>query len=307
MALHRLTLIVMGVPNVDEVASYYTQFGLNPSDTRKFTTTDGGHQLTLTQAPIRTLVELGVGVDDPDDLDRVERRLTALEVEVQRDATSLTAHEPMAGFRVTLSVTPRIVQAPAERVEYNLPGRDDRPDVRAPGLLRKGPVVPRKLGHVVIGSTDHEVTTRFFVEGIGFKVSDSIRDRAAFMRCSPDHHNVFVQAAPVNFLHHTAWQVEDVDEVGRGAMAMLAEHPERHAWGPGRHYVGSNFFWYLQDPAGNFSEYYSDIDAILDDQLWEPGIFEGPQGLFAWGPPPPASFLAPEDLAAMMTGSHTAS
>ncbi|HWD53809.1 MAG TPA: VOC family protein, partial [Acidimicrobiales bacterium] len=191
--------------------------------------------------------------------------------------------------------------------EYNLPGRDDRPDVRAPGLLRKGPVVPRKLGHVVIGSTDHEVTERFFMQGIGFKLSDSIRDRAAFMRCSADHHNLFVQAAPVNFLHHTAWQVEDVDEVGRGAMAMLAEHPERHAWGPGRHYVGSNFFWYLQDPAGNFSEYYSDIDAIIDDQMWEPGIFEGPQGLFAWGPPPPPSFLAPEDLAAMMTGSHSAS
>jgi hypothetical protein len=30
-------------------------------------------------------------------------------------------------------------------------------------------------------------------------------------------------------------------------------HPERHVWGLGRHYVGSNFFWYLRDPAGNFS------------------------------------------------------
>jgi hypothetical protein len=30
----------------------------------------------------------------------------------------------------------------------------------------------------------------------------------------------------------------------------------------------SNFFWYLKDPAGNFSEYYSDMDCIIDDQLW---------------------------------------
>ena len=31
----------------------------------------------------------------------------------------------------------------------------------------------------------------------------------------------------------------------------------------------------------------------------------GVRGLFAWGPPPP-SFLHPEDLAAMMTGAHSA-
>jgi hypothetical protein len=32
----------------------------------------------------------------------------------------------------------------------------------------------------------------------------------------------------------------------------------------------------------------------------------GVRGLFAWGPPPPPSFLHPEDLAAMMTGAHSA-
>jgi hypothetical protein len=41
--------------------------------------------------------------------------------------------------------------------------------------------------------------------------------------------------------------------------------------GLGRHHVGSNFFWYLKDPAGNFSEYYADMDCIIDDQLWKPG------------------------------------
>ena len=98
---------------------------------------------------------------------------------------------------------------------------------------------------------------------------------AAFLRCSTDHHNVLVQQAPVAFLHHTAWQVDDIDEVGRGASAMLAADPWRHAWGLGRHYIGSNFFWYLRDPAGNFSEYYSDLDCIVDDALWQPGVWEG--------------------------------
>jgi len=47
------------------------------------------------------------------------------------------------------------------------------------------------------------------------------------------------------------------------------------------------------------------MDCIVDDQLWTPEDLEGARGLFAWGPPPP-SFLHPEDLAAMMTGAHSA-
>ena len=31
MALHRLTHIVMGVPNVEETAAYYAEFGLIPT------------------------------------------------------------------------------------------------------------------------------------------------------------------------------------------------------------------------------------------------------------------------------------
>lgn len=161
----------------------------------------------------------------------------------------------------------------------------------------------RKLGHVVLGTTE---TERFFLEGIGFKLSDRIAGAGAFMRCSTDHHNLLVLAAPVCFMHHTSWQVDDIDEVGRGASAMLEGNPERHVWGLGRHHAGSNFFWYLKDPAGNFSEYYSDLDAILDDQVWTPETLEGARGLFNWGPPPPPSFLKPDDLGELMAGLHTA-
>jgi catechol-2,3-dioxygenase len=174
-------------------------------------------------------------------------------------------------------------------------------------VLRETPVQPRKLGHVVLGSTDADGSQRLFTEGLGFKISDTVPGLAAFMRCSTDHHNVLVQQAPVAFLHHTSWQVNDIDEVGRGATAMLEKDPSRHIWGLGRHHVGSNFFWYLRDPAGNFSEYYSDLDCIVDDALWTPRTWEGMRGLYNWGPPPPPSFLAPDDLAALMTGSHGAS
>jgi catechol 2,3-dioxygenase-like lactoylglutathione lyase family enzyme len=306
MSLHRLSSLTIGVPDVATVAGYYADFGLEQVGPGRFATLDGGEQLRLEYAPSRRLLALEIGVDDVEDLDRVARSLDRFGVPAQRSVDSLSAVEPVIGVRATLRVTPHLVQPPIPATPYNGPGRADRPNVRAPGILREGRVRPRKLGHVVLGSTDEEATRGFFTDGLGFKVTDRVPGLAAFMRCSTDHHNVLVNSAPVSFLHHTAWQVDDIDEVGRGASAMLQEHPERHVWGLGRHHVGSNFFWYLKDPAGNFSEYYSDLDEIIDDQLWKPETVEGARGLFNWGPPPPPSFIHPEDLAGLMTGAHSA-
>lgn len=305
MALHRLTSITMGVPNVAETSAYYADFGLAPDTDGWFRTRDGGRQLRVVAAPTRRLVEVRIGVDDHDDLDAAASRLARLDVLSERGADSLTAYEKVTGVRAVLEVLPRFTQEAVPATPYNGPGRVERAGGRAPGVLRTAAVTPRKLGHAVLGSTDFETTTAFFRDGLGLRVSDYIKGEGAFMRCSTDHHNILVLNAPVDFLHHTSWQVDDVDEVGRGAFAMLEDHPERHVWGLGRHHAGSNFFWYLKDPAGNFSEYYSDMDCVVDDQLWKPEVLEGAKGLFNWGPPPPPSFLRPDDLAAIMTGNHS--
>jgi len=318
--LHRLTSVTLGVPNVEQTAAYYDEFGLTPAPTetvsiydqqqpapggaRRFSTTDGGEQLRLEHTRQRRLVELGVGCHDRDDLDRVAASLGRLELPVVRDDLSLRVVDPGTAVTVVLSIAPEIIQEPVAATATNAPGRDDRIDVRADGVLRDGRVRPHKLGHVVIGSTDQQASQTFFTDGLGFKISDEVRGLAAFLRCSTDHHNVLVQQSPIPLLHHTSWQVDDVDEIGRGASAMLATDPRRHVWGLGRHHIGSNFFWYLKDPAGNFSEYYSDIDCIVDDQLWTPQDWAGMKGLYSWGPPPPASFIAPDDLTELMAGLH---
>jgi catechol 2,3-dioxygenase-like lactoylglutathione lyase family enzyme len=304
MALHRLTSITMGVPNVEETTEYYSDFGLAREDDGWLTTRDGGRQLRIVAARTRRLVDLHVGVDDQDDLDRAVRRLAGLGIDATPQPGSLTAIDQATGTRAFLEIADRFVQDRADPSVFNGPGRTERQGRRAPGVLRTGAIRPRKLGHAVLGSPDWEATRRFFVDGLGFKVTDHIKGAGTFMRCSTDHHNVLVLGAPLAFLHHTSWEVDDVDEVGRGAQRMLEGNPERHVWGLGRHYGGSNFFWYLKDPAGNFSEYYSDMDCIVDDQLWTPEDLEGAQGLYSWGPPPPPSFLRPDDLAEMMTASH---
>src|SRR5215469_6009487 len=294
MTLHGLLSVTIGVPNVTETAAYYTDFGLSPSEDGWFSTTDAGRQLRIEYAPTRRLVEMRVAASNPDVVARIAYGLTRLGIPADLADTGLTAREPVTGARVVIEVAPRLAQDPVPASVYNGPGRFDRQGARAPGCVRLDRVRPRKLGHAVLGSTDLERSTSFFADGLGFMVSDRIKGAGAFLRCSTDHHNVLVLAAPVNFLHHTSWQVDDIDDIGRGACAMLEGHPERHVWGLGRHYAGSNFFWYLKDPAGNFSEYYSDMDCIVDDQLWTPETLEGARGLFSWGPPPPPSFLHPE-------------
>jgi catechol 2,3-dioxygenase-like lactoylglutathione lyase family enzyme len=304
VALHRLASITIGVPNVEDTCRYYEEFGLARDGTR-FSTRDGGEQLRIAERPTRRLIEICIGADDLDDLDRVTERLTQLGITAQRVRSRVSAVEVHSATLVVIEVLPRISQEPAAMGPYNGPGRSDRRNNRAPAILREEPIRPRKLGHVVIGTRDVEASRHFFVDGVGFKVSDEVRGVAAFLRCSTDHHNLLLQASPIAFLHHTSWQVEDVDEVGRGAMRMLEGHPDRHVWGLGRHFIGSNFFWYLRDPAGNFSEYYSDMDTITDDQLWTPGTWEPSlRALYAWGPDVPPSMLEPDDLAMLMASSN---
>lgn len=304
MALHRFTAITIGVPNVAETQSYYAEFGLEPSADGWFSTRDGGRQLRIVHAPTRRLIEMELGAEDEDDIGEIAGNLARIGVHADRQPRQISAVEPVTGVRATVALVGRIIQSPVLVPAPNAPGRVERVGQRAPGVLRSGRVRPRKLGHAVLGTTNFDATQRFLVDGLGFKVSDRIKDVGAFLRCSTDHHNMLILQAPVSFLHHTSWQVDDIDEVGRGATAMLQADPTRHVWGLGRHHAGSNFFWYLKDPAGNFSEYYSDLDCIVDDQLWTPETFEGARGLFNWGPPPPPSFLAPEDLGALMAGAH---
>ena len=307
MALHGLASVTIGVPDVAGTAAYYTDFGLRPDDDGWLSTTEGGRQLKLVPRRHRTLVEMVVRAENRDDIARVAASLARLGIPVDLDpiGDSVSAIEPTVGTRVIVRVLPHLVELEVPRVTLNGPGRVERSNLRAPGILRDGTVRPHRLGHAVVGTTNFQATKAFYVDGIGFKVSDFITDQGAFLRCSNEHHNLLVLSAPVTFLHHTSWEVDDVDEIGRGAHQMLDEHPERHIWGLGRHYAGSNFFWYFKDPAGNFSEYFADMDCNIDDQLWKPEVFDGVKGLYSWGPPPPPSFMNPDDLAELMAESHS--
>ena len=306
MSLHRLSRIEVGVPAsaLLPTFAFYRDFGLSEAAAGRFASSDGGEQLALVAAPRRALRALTVGVDDADDLGRAAATLARLGVACERSASALAASEPVTGIRATLAIEPRVVSKPSPQLATNGPGRAERKNARSAAAFAPAERPrPRKLSHVVTTSTDPAATRRFFVEGLGFRVSDEIAGLgAAFLRCSNDHHNLLVQPGPFAFLHHTAWEMDDVDAVGAAAAAMVAKDPARHAWGLGRHAIGSNYFWYLRDPAGNFAEYTSDLDVIADEEAWRVAASMPAHGLAAWGPPVPREFLAPDDIVALARG-----
>jgi catechol 2,3-dioxygenase-like lactoylglutathione lyase family enzyme len=306
MSLHRLSHIEVGVPAgvLDATRGFYREFGLAEIAPGRFATSDGGEQLALRAAPRRALLGLIVGVDDADDLGRTAASLAKLGFAAERDGETLRTREPATGVRVTLAIEPRLVQKSEAQLATNGPGRTVRTNARSSAAVARAEAPrPHKLSHVVTTSSDAAASRRFFVDGLGFRVSDEVPAiGASFLRCSTDHHNLLVQPGPFAFLHHSAWEMDDVDAVGAAASALVAADPKRHAWGLGRHGIGSNYFWYLRDPAGNFAEYTSDLDVIDDADAWRVASSLAADGLAAWGPPVPREFIAPEDILALARG-----
>src|ERR1700736_426443 len=124
MSLHGLTSITLGVPDVEDVSRYYEEFGLTPSGRspdgrRRFSTVEGGEQLAITQAPRRRLLEIGVGADDPDDLDRIESNLSRLGAEFRRSGEELVVDDPHSALRVSIKIATRISQPPPKPAPIN--------------------------------------------------------------------------------------------------------------------------------------------------------------------------------------------
>ena len=97
MSLHGLLSVTIGVPNVEETAAYYTDFGLAPTGDSWFSTTDAGRQLRIVHAPTRRLVELRVAADDADDLARIAASLDRLGHPAELTETGLQTAEPVTG------------------------------------------------------------------------------------------------------------------------------------------------------------------------------------------------------------------
>lgn len=143
---------------------------------------------------------------------------------------------------------------------------------------------PVEVGHVVFFVHDLAAVTQFYIDKLGFVLSDRYPGRGSFLRCAPEagHHDLFLLQPPEprKGLNHVAFTVRDLHEVVGGGM-----HMSRCGWstelGPGRHPISSAMFWYFESPAGALVEYYTDEDELTGE--WQPRDFTpGPTVFAEW-------------------------
>jgi catechol 2,3-dioxygenase-like lactoylglutathione lyase family enzyme len=306
MALNGLLDVELSVPDPDSLAEFWVRHGLRRSGDGVLGTADRDVQLRIVEGSYRHLSELHLSCDTEQDLADVATRVGAMGVVASIDGGTLRCTDPVLGHRVVIDVGAPPPLSPTQQRARNGPGERVRANARAEAVVEPAPRPPRRLGHVVFGTPHVQRATEFFVDGLGYRVSDQIlRGVATFARVESDHHNLLVHPAPTGYLNHYALEVDDVDAVGKAGTAVVAERPDASVVGVGRHNLGSNVFWYLSDPAGNMFEFFADMDQIVDDAAWEREHCrcdwegsDGPAGFSVWGPKdPPETFFSPPDLA----------
>lgn len=153
-------------------------------------------------------------------------------------------------------------------------------------------VRPRRLSHVLFFSPDVPRAVSFYEQAIGLRLSDRSGDLIAFMHApfGSDHHLVAFVKSTAKGWHHVSWDVAELDDVGNGATQM-ANAGYKEGWGTGRHVLGSNYFHYVRDPWGSFSEYSADIDFVPAGSTWPSGDWPPEDSLYQWGPDVPEYFV----------------
>ena len=179
-----------------------------------------------------------------------------------------------------------------------------RPPSEAPEVIR--------LGHVVLEVTGFQATCAWYTATFGFIPSDvqvlpDGSPAVAFLRLDlgdtpADHHTLAIVQGVLTGYSHSAYEVVDADAVGMG-QRRLRERGWRHAWGIGRHILGSQIFDYWYDPWGDKHEHYCDGDVLT--AAAPTGVHPvSREAMAQWGPVMPSSFvkprLTPRNLAAMV-------
>jgi len=259
------------------------------------------------EAPWRRLERVTIACDRESDLGTISDNLNALGIRSTITDGGLETRDPVNDVAVRIEPAAPVTPPPApNHAAHNVWGEVGRTNERAPvvaeRLVGENPPAPRRLGHFVLGSENVEKSRQFWVDALGFRLSDAVSGPPLyFLRCSGDHHNLLLMPSPVNHLNHYAFECDDVDMIGQLGRSVLDADQTAHVVGIGRHVIGSNVFWYLKDPAGTMFEFFTDMDQL--DPNWIPRTdwTEDVENMFScWGPPiPPPEFFEPADLDAI--------
>ena len=155
----------------------------------------------------------------------------------------------------------------------------------APLRSQAAGVPPQRLSHLALMTPMLDTEQQFYMQVLGLRLSDRGGDGVVFLHGphGSDHHLVALAAGPGSALHHLSWDVPTVDDIGLG-MSRMQTAGYHTGWGIGRHVLGSNYFYYAQDPWGSWCEFSATMDFIPAALDWKGKVHDPEDSFYLWGP-----------------------
>jgi catechol 2,3-dioxygenase-like lactoylglutathione lyase family enzyme len=272
--------LVFAVGEPDAAARFLTDYGLiarsAAGSARRFEAADGtGIELVAeadpafpnTLATSNRLRRTIYGVADAASLDAIVEELSK-DRSPKRHADGSVEVTDDLGFVLGFQITRRRrIEAPAESI--NAPGAAPQRPANTLGVEASFKPQPRTLSHCALFVPDVKVAETFYAR-LGFRCTDRLGG-GPFLRPAGtgEHHTLFLIGTPPHMkgCEHLAFHVGGPGEVMR-AGTRFEKMGYKTFWGPGRHIMGSNWFWYFTSPLGCNVEYDADMD--LHDDGWLP-------------------------------------
>jgi catechol 2,3-dioxygenase-like lactoylglutathione lyase family enzyme len=269
-----IAYVRFSAPDVDEMRGFLIDFGLTPLPSEEGALYARGNGpspfLHVTEAGPPAFVALGLRARS---IAELERLAVAEGVQVDNLKTP-------GGGKIVRLIDPEGVQVEVVAGQANVApmaglgeaarnSAHSRARLHAPVRVPVGAANVVRLGHAVFTVTDFRASEIWYKDRFGLITSDEVRTAegvtiGAFMRCNrgdlpTDHHTLLLFEGKTAAFGHVAFEVENVDDLMRGH-AHLRKAGRNHAWGIGRHLLGSAIADYWTDPWGHGIEHWTDGD-----------------------------------------------
>lgn len=150
---------------------------------------------------------------------------------------------------------------------------------------RKG--MPGRLQHVVFQTTELEAMIDFYVNTVGFTVSDNVVDEQSsqlttcFLRSDDEHHSLAFFRGSKNEWDHHCYETNEWNDI-RDWGDRFAKERITLFFGPGRHGPGNNLFFMVVDADRNRLEFSAELE--ITEASRAPGVWPQEEyTLNSWG------------------------
>jgi catechol-2,3-dioxygenase len=246
-------------------AFYQRQFALLPTREGELYVLRGGtRSITIASAEHPGLLYAAYALRDAAELEQLAVRLRRSGAELEEATLPLFAS---GAFLVT--------DPQGRKMAFGVPLAPRESDAEA-----------ARLQHTVFQTTELEAVVRFYVDTIGFTISDEVVDAdgtvmVVFLRSDNEHHSLAFFRGSQNEWDHHCYETSAWNDIRDWADKFAVQRIPIF-FGPGRHGPGNNLFFMVTDPDGNRLEFSAELEHVAEEQI--PGVWpHGEYTLNSWG------------------------